>query len=59
MARFGINCLLCDRVILLEGLEEQRALIGLTVSSKICEKCRELWREIKEKSEEKRDEIIS
>lgn len=59
MARFGINCLLCDRVIILEGLEEQRAFAGLMVSPKICEKCRELWREIKEKSEEKRDEIIS
>lgn len=31
MTRFGINCLLCDRVILLEGIEEQRALCGLRV----------------------------
>lgn len=56
MVRFGINCLLCDRVILLEGIEEQKALAGRMVPPKICDKCRELWIKIKEKLEENKDE---
>ena len=54
MVRFGINCLLCDRVIILEGFDEQRALVGRMVSPQICEKCRELWKEILKERKDKK-----
>lgn len=56
MARIGIKCLLCEEVILLEGMEEQRAFCGLMVPPKICNKCRKLWWKIKEGVGENKDE---